>query len=379
MLFEPSAAEIESAVLRALATGADVATSQREFAAGFRRDHQTARLAAMLDALVSDRAAPKKTAAPGAPFFSVVIPVHNKAPHVHRSVTSVLNQSFQDFEVIAIDDASTDGSLAEIQQFADSRIRILRRGLPGPGGYAARNLGIREARAEWIALLDADDEWLPDHLEKMSDLARQFPGSSILSSGWTTVLPGNRRVVDPYFAANRFRGPHTLSFGQYLQESINTRRPIHTSVACLKRTSETARNVFPEGRARRGGDLHAWVMVLAHGTMAWSAHLGAVYYRDTVNMVTRSVPLSVDLHRAVVEDVRPFVGKSEIKLLRKYSNRRIFAAWLGQRLNGNAPYNVPANLMWKGDALYCLTRSVVSFIPVGALKRMRSLRRLTRR
>jgi len=98
------------------------------------------------------------------PFFSVIIPVYNKGPHIHHSISSVLNQTFQDFEIILIDDASTDNSLEEIRKFTDPRIRILNRSEPGPGGYAARNLGIKEANAEWVALLDADDIWYPEHL-----------------------------------------------------------------------------------------------------------------------------------------------------------------------------------------------------------------------
>jgi len=95
------------------------------------------------------------------PFFSIVIPVHNKAPYLGRSIGSVINQNFTDFELILIDDASADRSLVEMQKFADPRIRILHRDAPGAGGYAARNLGVMEAKAEWVAFLDADDEWLP--------------------------------------------------------------------------------------------------------------------------------------------------------------------------------------------------------------------------
>lgn len=82
------------------------------------------------------------------PLFSVVIPVYNKKPHVQRSIISVLNQSFSDFELIIIDDAPTDGSLDEIKKFPDPRIRLLHRDKPGPGGYAARNLGVKVAQGE---------------------------------------------------------------------------------------------------------------------------------------------------------------------------------------------------------------------------------------
>ena len=117
------------------------------------------------------------------PFFSVVIPVYNKGPHIHRSIISLLNQTFQDFEVILINDASTDNSIEEINKFKDKRIRVFQRNEPGPGGYAARNLGIKEAKGEWIAFLDADDEWMTDHLEKMFILSKEYPGVLFMGCG----------------------------------------------------------------------------------------------------------------------------------------------------------------------------------------------------
>jgi len=99
-------------------------------------------------------------------MFSVVIPVHNKAPHVARSIQSVLDQTYKNFEMIIINDASTDDSMDEVSKFDDPRIRVFQRNEPGPGGYAARNLGIEKANAEWIAFLDADDVWLSEKLAK---------------------------------------------------------------------------------------------------------------------------------------------------------------------------------------------------------------------
>ena len=96
-------------------------------------------------------------------FFSVsvVIPLYNKGPHIARSINSVRSQTFQDFELIIVNDASTDNSLGEVARFKDPRINLYHREKPGPGDYAARNLGIEKAKAEWIAFLDADDEWMP--------------------------------------------------------------------------------------------------------------------------------------------------------------------------------------------------------------------------
>lgn len=94
---------------------------------------------------------------------SIVIPIYNKEPFVAEAIQSVLAQTFQDFEIVIIDDGSTDGSLEVVQAVSDERFRIIRR--VNGGAAAARNTGIEAAQGEWIAFLDADDIWFPDSLK----------------------------------------------------------------------------------------------------------------------------------------------------------------------------------------------------------------------
>ncbi len=96
--------------------------------------------------------------------LSVIIPVYNAEKYVAATIKSVLSQTYENFEIIIVDDGSPDGSIGICQQFKDSRIKIIRqanRGLPG-----ARNTGIRHAIGDYLAFLDADDIWLPEKLEK---------------------------------------------------------------------------------------------------------------------------------------------------------------------------------------------------------------------
>lgn len=99
-----------------------------------------------------------------APKVSVVIPLYNTENYIQECLRSVLCQRFKDFEVLVVDDGSTDQSARLVREFSDTRVRYIfqeNRGLPG-----ARNTGIRHARGEYIAFLDADDRWHPDKLEK---------------------------------------------------------------------------------------------------------------------------------------------------------------------------------------------------------------------
>ena len=99
-----------------------------------------------------------------APTVSVILPVYNRAETLARCVESVRAQTFTDWELVAIDDASSDASVSALEGFADPRIRVLRHERNrGPG--AARNTALRAARGEFVALIDSDDEWLPRKLE----------------------------------------------------------------------------------------------------------------------------------------------------------------------------------------------------------------------
>ena len=110
-------------------------------------------------------------AAKSAPLVSVVIPAFNRAHCVADAVNSVLAQSFQDFEIIAVDDGSSDGTAEVLEQFGD-RIRLIRQ--ENRGVAAARNTGVRVARGSWIAFLDSDDRWHPEKLERQVNAMEKY-------------------------------------------------------------------------------------------------------------------------------------------------------------------------------------------------------------
>lgn len=111
-------------------------------------------------------------------MISVVIPLYNKETSIAQSLGSGLSQSYQDFEIVVVDDGSTDGSVAIIEAINDSRIRLIKQKNGGPS--KARNTGISEANGEWIVLLDADDELLPDALATFSKLISEHPNIDVV-------------------------------------------------------------------------------------------------------------------------------------------------------------------------------------------------------
>jgi len=114
-------------------------------------------------------------------MFSVIIPLYNKVHTINRTLLSVLNQNYKDFEVLIIDDGSTDNGVSVIEKYTkDSRIRIIRQ--ENQGVSVARNVGIQEAKSDFIAFLDGDDEWLPEYLQKVTEAIQKFPEAGLFIS-----------------------------------------------------------------------------------------------------------------------------------------------------------------------------------------------------
>ena len=139
-----------------------------------------------------------------APFFSVVIPVYNRAGVLQRALASVLAQSDQGFEIIVIDDGSIDHPERTVGEIGDPRIQFFRQ--KNRGGGAARNAGIDNARGQFIAFLDSDDEFLPRHLETMKRLL----GGTKNTIGYAPM------IVDRGLGRTLIKPPRAIKPGEHM-------------------------------------------------------------------------------------------------------------------------------------------------------------------
>jgi glycosyltransferase involved in cell wall biosynthesis len=132
-----------------------------------------------------------------APRFSVIIPLFNKRAYFARTLDGLLRQDFADFEAVIVDDGSVDGSAELVDAHPDPRIRVFRQANAGPG--PARNTAARHARGEWLALLDADDLWAPDHLSTLDRIIRTVPDVGFISTKalWITAARLDPAMVLP--------------------------------------------------------------------------------------------------------------------------------------------------------------------------------------
>jgi glycosyltransferase involved in cell wall biosynthesis len=130
------------------------------------------------------------------PKVSVIIPTYNRAGLLKRAIQSVLNQIYQDFEIIIVDDASTDNTENVIESFKEHRIRYIKHE-SNKGAAVARNTGIKFANENYIAFQDSDDEWLPGKLEKQMEIIEHAsPRVGVVYTGYRRII-GNKETYFP--------------------------------------------------------------------------------------------------------------------------------------------------------------------------------------
>jgi glycosyltransferase involved in cell wall biosynthesis len=208
-------------------------------------------------------------------LVSVVIPLYNKATHVGRAVRSVLCQTHPAFELIVVDDGSTDGGAAVVEGTGDPRVRLIRQA--NEGVSAARNRGISAAKSKWIAFLDADDEWLPEFLDEVLRARLQCPTAKMIGASFSLVydkggakrrdLSGVREEVG--LIKNWF-------------EAAFEKNPICASSVLIKKEVFDHLGGFPEGLPR-GEDDFMWCKIALEYDVALVKKWLVVVYKNAVN------------------------------------------------------------------------------------------------
>jgi teichuronic acid biosynthesis glycosyltransferase TuaG len=198
-------------------------------------------------------------------MITIIIPTYNSEHTLEETISSAMAQSWQDIEILVLDDGSTDNSRQVAQELAtlDSRIRLL----PNEknlGVEATRNRGIDLARGEWIALLDADDVWQPDKLEKQMARLRQTDGD-LCYTGYSFIDRDSRAIRQPYEI------PEAITWRRFLAENV-----IGCSTA-LFRKPETIR--FRKGYGHE--DYVFWLELLQAGYHAVGINEPLMRYRVT--------------------------------------------------------------------------------------------------
>jgi glycosyltransferase involved in cell wall biosynthesis len=305
------------------------------------------------------------------PTFAVVIPLYQKRATVEAALRSVAMQTLPAAEILIVDDASTDGGDEVVAGFLDPRVRMFKRAEPGPGGYAARNLAIAHARAEWIAFLDADDVWRPDHLATLARGIVTRPGVGCVASRYRHVF-ADRTETDR--VARRLQEEDTVvrvNFASFLECWLEARAcPVWTGAVAIRREVLLAGDGFPEDRAARGGDKDLWLRTIRLTDMAFVSRSTAEFSREipgklTDRVDTRSLPCLIHTARTMMKDA----SADEQRLLRQLINQEImlYARWTA-RSGGRASLGL-RDLSFPPSLMAIVTLLAISHLPRSWLRR----------
>ncbi len=221
---------------------------------------------------------------------SVIIPAYNAQDFLRRAIESVLVQTYRDFEIIVVDDGSTDQSEEIVSSFGD-RVRYIWQENRGLGG--ARNTGIRASQAEFIGLLDADDEWKPTYLEKMMLLARQHPEAAVYYCAARGMDEKGRELP-------RLFGRMTAS--NNLRQNLLRANFLIPSTILFRRSTIVEAGLFEEKNLELHGceDWDLWLRLCpAHLFVA--TYEGLVRYRLHANTFSANPSHMQEAVRAVIE------------------------------------------------------------------------------
>ncbi|NHF61080.1 glycosyltransferase family 2 protein [Flavobacteriaceae bacterium TP-CH-4] len=241
-------------------------------------------------------------------MLSVVIPLYNKELSIERTIASVLKQTYASFELIVVDDGSTDKSVEIVENFTDDRIRLIKKA--NGGVSSARNKGIEAANYDWLAFLDADDFWHEDYLLEISKVIERPIDIEVIATGFArinkdgTILKSSvalRSGIVDYFKATNESGYNVLNMSTF----------------CVKKTSLLSIGMFSK-HLTHGEDMEVFEKLARRGNI-WIVNKVLSYYvMDAENRAMGKLP-DIEKHRLYYVDSSEITSDEE----RLYQKTRI--------------------------------------------------------
>lgn len=207
------------------------------------------------------------------PYFSIVIPLYNKEAHIKATLDSVLKQIFKDFEVIVVNDGSTDESLNIVKSIKDERINLFT--IENQGVSYARNFGVEKASAELIAFLDADDIWFPNHLEILHKLYVDFSDADVFCTRYNIKLNTNfTKEIHLNETSSKFRGILTNYFKASIIDAV-----LITGNSSISKSLLIKSGLF-DTQMRSGQDTDLWIRVALNAKIAIDNRVTMTYLKN---------------------------------------------------------------------------------------------------
>lgn len=231
-------------------------------------------------------------------MFSVVIPLYNKGALIKRTIDSVLSQSFQDFEIVVVDDGSKDDSAVFVKAYSDDRVKYYYKA--NGGVSSARNYGIEKSTKDWIVFLDADDELLQNALETLRRMIQQNRDTTFVVGKNVWVKSGQSKEL--CFAQIKNEHATIMStcnpyFHLWMQKFYSAPRntAIHKSLL-------STRNGFDE-RMSFYEDFEFVLRLLVNQNIVYTSEPIAIYYQEETGLSGSSHPIEKEMAYYIPEQV----------------------------------------------------------------------------
>ena len=211
-------------------------------------------------------------------FFSIIIPLFNKENFIENTIKSVLNQSFSDFEVLIINDGSTDKSEEKVLEFKDNRIQYFYK--ENSGVSSARNFGIEKAQSNYITFIDADDYWYPNFLQEMFENSNRFPELQVFSAA--IEVETSKKIIPSIYSIIKTADCEIVNyFDASLKETV-----ICTSCAVFHKSIFEKIGFF-DTQLKSGEDTDLWIRIGLNYQILFSWKILARYVYD-VHSLTKN-------------------------------------------------------------------------------------------
>lgn len=276
-------------------------------------------------------------------MFSVVIPLYNKENSIKNTIQSVLNQSFADFEIVIVNDGSTDNSLEVVQQINDPRLRIIDKS--NAGVSSARNCGIKNAEKEWIAFLDGDDLWEHNHLEEYH---------KHISDDVTWIISGykSKNQLKEYIKLYNKEGRLENVFDDLLKGL-----KIHTSTVCIKKNNfDNHPDLYFREGINNSEDREVWYkMCCIDQSPFYIKQTLSIYCLDDPNSLTKGSTIHKDDYLSLYDRIEPSdifkntASENKIKLkkyIAKFNNTAIKGYYLKNKAMKQSYKSYVSNKEW---------------------------------
>lgn len=221
-------------------------------------------------------------------MISVVIPLYNKEKSIAKTLQSVLTQTYTDYEIIVVDDGSTDASVEVVQSVMKqtNKIQLLQKS--NGGVSSARNHGIRNANSEYVAFLDGDDIWNKDYLKTQVELIKDYPDSGMWGVNYADIYDGK---VNPYNQGvpKNMRG-YVLNYFSTSHGDI-----FWTSAVVVQREAAISVGLFDE-RIKISEDMDFWYRIILNYPVCFYDKIFAYYNKDAENRVEKDTTAHYDIY-----------------------------------------------------------------------------------